>query len=158
MNTKIRYILSLAILLVLPALLIACAPAAASTVTVTANGDTCTHEGPSRISSKVKFTLEVTPEVQESGTDVYYNFLAVALSESQTADDLRAFTSLPTSLATIPDELNYMFYADVIPGRRQTTQQIDFGANAAYDGGPIYIVCGKDLNNIGVVGPFEVTD
>lgn len=153
MIKKMRFVLSFAFLLVLPALLIACAPAPVSTVTVTANGDTCIYEGTPRISSKVTFTLEV----QGSGTDVLYNFLAVASSESQTADDLRAMTTLPPTIPEIPDGLTSIFYVDVYPGS-QITQTMDFDANAAYNGEPIYIVCGKDLNNIGVVGPFEVTD
>ena len=152
MNTKIRFVLSFALLLVLPALLIACAPAAASTVTVTANGDTCTYEGPSQIASKVTFTLEV----QDSGTDALYNFLAVALSESQTEDDLRAMTTLPPTVPEIPEGFTWMFYVDILPGS-QITQTIDFVAKAAYKGGDIYIMCGNDLTNIGVVGPFEVS-
>lgn len=154
MNTKMRFVLGVS-LLVFPVLLTACAPAApaASAVTVTVKDNTCTYDGPTQIASKVTFTLEV----QDSGTDGVYNFLAVAASESKTADDLRAMPTLPPTVPEIPEGLTWMFYVDVPPGM-QITQTIDFVAKAAYKGGDIYVVCGNDLTNIGVIGPFEVTD
>lgn len=155
MNSKMRLVRRITLMLVFTVLLSACAPAASSTEspTVTVSGNTCTYSGPNQIPSQATFTFDV----QDSGNDVNYNFLGVALSESQTVDDLRTLTNLPRTYQDIPEEIDHLFYWDVSAGS-QKTKQIDFGANAAFNGKPIYIVCGNDLTNIGVVGPLEVKD
>lgn len=153
MNTKIRFVLSIA-LLIFPMLLTACAPAASdATPTVTVSGNTCTYSGPSQIPSQASFTWDI----QDSGSPVNYQFLAVALSESQSVEDLRSLTSLPQTFSDIPAEFNHMFYVEVVVAGK-STKEVDFGTNAAFKGEPVYIVCGNDYNNIGVVGPFEVAD
>lgn len=155
MNSKMRLILSTTLMMFILIMLSACAPAASTNASpiITVSGNTCAYEGSAQIPSQVTFTFDV----QDSGTDATYNFLVVALSESQTVDDLRALTNLPRLTTEIPEEINFMNYWDVSAGRKET-RQMDFGANAAFGGEPIYIVCGNELTNIGVVGPFEVAD
>jgi hypothetical protein len=155
MSSKKRFVRSITLMLVFLIVLSACARAASSNAspTVTVSGNTCTYEGPTQIPSKATLIFDI----QDNGNDVYYNFLGVALSESQTVDDLRALTNLPRTYQDIPEELNHLFYYDVYAGD-QKTKQMDFSANAAFGGEPIYIVCGNDLTNIGVVGPLEVKD
>jgi hypothetical protein len=156
---KIKRVFKMAGLLITSVLLMgACAPSPSSppVLTLNINDDVCTLEG-SQTTLKGDFSIKLIIN-QQKLSEVGYALLS--LEKGKTIDDLKAWKSE-----------NQPPWSTLIDGVHETTNgthtytydPTKFSQNAAYQGGPLYLMCFRKISDTGTLlliggpfGPFEI--
>ena len=117
--------------------------------TLTFDADGCTYAGPGQVDQR--FT--VTWVIQETGHTGYI-YALMTIDEGHSLSDLQALPAEDPPPAWA-HKLNY----DWAPQAGTTQKTFDLSSNAAYQQGPVYLVCFFVDHDtaIGAVGPIEVS-
>jgi hypothetical protein len=144
-----KTLLTRIIWLALPLLiLMACGSKTPSEPILTFHGNECSYSGPATIPSM--FTMTWVVEESEHTASIY---AIVTLDQGKSVQDLAVIPAEDPPPAWV-HKVNY----DLATSPGTFTKSINLSENAAFQGGPIYIVCFHTDENtaMGAVGPIEV--
>jgi hypothetical protein len=111
----------------------------------------CTYDGPSSIPFGKFIVNWIVNDQKHNKTGL----IILTLADGKTIDDLRAVLgseAISWAHRLWTDEEN----AFVLDNVRSYSHEHDLRAQADYQGGPLYMVCGNEERATGVLGPIQV--
>lgn len=131
--------------LIIAALFIAsCSSSTPPTLTFESNG--CTYSGPKTIEKDATLTWVINDDSQDD-----YAYVVMFLEKGKSIDDVVSWHS-----GNQPSWATILYWEQADFGNQTKTKQFNLGANAAYKGEPIYLVCFFGEAKVGQAGPIKV--
>lgn len=143
MNKK-NISLIVASLVVATLFITSCTSTSAPTLTFTS--DDCSYSGPKTIQKDATINWVINDDSHEE-----YAYFVLTLEEGKSIDDLTSWHS-----SEQPGWTRILYWEQAIAGNQTKTKQMNLGANAAYQGEPLYFVCFFGDNKFGQAGPIKV--
>jgi hypothetical protein len=127
-------------------------PDAAAAMAITIEGDTCTYDGPTSIPYG---SFEVTWAIRDT-SQLEYGLFVFTLAPGKTLDDARIAIETSADDEAPPAWMTMLtIYPYGSPGTTEMFRR-DLREMAAYEDGPIYIMCAHPDKVLGLFGPIEV--
>jgi hypothetical protein len=140
-----KNVLCLFVSLIIAALFItSCSSTTSPTLTFTS--ENCTYSGPKTIQKDATLTWVIEDDSHED-----YAYVVMTLEKGKSIDDVTTWHS-----GEQPSWASILYWEQTDSGNQTKSKQFNLGANAAYKGDPLYIVCFFGEYKIGQVGPIKV--
>lgn len=149
MMTKPAPIIRLVLIILALLFLMSCAGKKGDELTLTFFPDGCSYEA-----AEVLDPLLTVNWVIEDDTVQEYVYLLLTLDKGKTKLDLQDWLTQSTDHPSWATILSWDTAGD---GGKKTARQLDFSANASFDGTPVYIVCSIG-DRLFVEGPIRIKD